>query len=170
MQRERSWLGIVDWKERGSPRIRPRDKGMTTRWLASELAEPDFSAPVLVARSFFFLFFFFFLFSGWKAHGRKREADVGMRNRGGRLYIFTGPFVSRGPSCCAPWDLSGENCLLGTTTTNASPLIETSRGSVSLIADPALVVPAMISLLIPRLRGYLNCSPRRLWYLNLGFI
>lgn len=162
MQREGSLLGTVDWKERGSPRIRPRDKGMTTVacvLVGSRLFHHSRSVPSISLASS--LFFFFHSADERRANRRKREADVGMRIEVADCTYSRGPFVPRGPSCCAPWDLSGENCLLGTTTTDEPFDRNITKFCVPLIVDRAHVVRAVISLLIPRLRGYLNCSPRR---------
>lgn len=69
---------------------------------------------------------FFYSVAEKRAIGRKRE-DVGMRIEVADCTYSRG-FLSLTVPLVAPWDLSGENCLLGATTTDENPLIEVPWG------------------------------------------
>lgn len=150
MQRESRWReGIVDWKERESPRIRPRDKGMTTVACFSCWRNQTTS----LALSLLFLL----SFSIWKA--RKRT-----KTRSGRRYANRGePIVHIHGVFCLPRSLllrimrSLRGKLLISYYNDERALWSKHHIEVlfRLSQTQCSSSPAVISLLISRLRGIL---------------
>jgi len=118
-------FGVVDWKERGLSRIRPRDKGMTTVIRSSWLSQT--SDPFLSPSLFFYLV------------TKKRTVEWKMRgcryaNRDGQLYIFGAFCLSRCPSFCVARSPRGK--LLIRYNDEREPFDQSTMTFALLIADP----------------------------------
>lgn len=148
-------FGVVNWKERGLPRIRPGDKGMTTvvrsSW-QSQTSDPFL--PLLLS-----------FFMQWLKSARPNENErmSACESRWPIVHIHGAFCLSRDSSCCAARSLRGKLLRLDATTTDENSLIEASRSLFCFIAD----LKVGVSEFTTNFAIVDSNSPRQLWCLNL---